>query len=178
MASGKPGAVHLAMRRPDPAVVRWLKAGTGRLALPMGSIIEIERGIQFLRTDGSPKADELEDWLDSLLESDLVVLPVDIEIARLYARMTTVPILQNLWLQKAQKRRSKHPQDLQVAATAIVHCGIVATLDITDFLLISRYFPLPGLINPASGAWPVSPRLPDWEAITDTETHAVERTPF
>ncbi|WP_461512169.1 hypothetical protein [Rhizobium mongolense] len=63
-----------------------------------------------------------------------------------------------------------------IAATAIAHQMPIATLNVRDFLLIDRYFPLPGIFDPLSMEWIVDPPsgwtfAPDLQPEVETKDH-------
>lgn len=148
---------QFALKRPCPQVTAWLHEMHSGLAIPFGAVIEIERGIWDISVRDPTKASELSRWLQSLLESDIPFLGMDSAVARLFAQMTAVPALNNLWVPTLTKKRFRMGQDLSIAATAIVHSIPIASMNVRDFLYIHRFFRLPGLLDPQQGRWLIPP---------------------
>jgi toxin FitB len=143
---------ELSKKDPDPTTVVWLDQVTN-VAVPMGALIEIERGIHLRKRTSVARAAELREWFETLLTKDLPFRATDHYIARLLGAMLAVPALNALWIPNPQAKEPRYGQDLHIAATAIV-CGYaIATYDVHDFLLINRHFPLLGLYNPREGRW-------------------------
>ncbi|MEO3998887.1 PIN domain-containing protein [Mesorhizobium sp. CAU 1732] len=151
---------ELARKRPNPTVVDWVASEPTAMSIPFGAVIEIERGIVNLASRDISGAHLFSEWLGSLLASDIVFLPMDSDTARLYGRMTMVPALRDLWFPSTPPKKLKLGQDLSIAAVAIITGAPIATMNIKDFLRIDRYFPLPGLYNPAMSEWCIRPRVP------------------
>lgn len=149
---------ELIRKRPHPNVVGWIAEKDTSLAIPFGCVIEIQRGIAMLQQRDVARSLQLQDWLDRLLRSDMAFLPMDADTSKLYARMTLVPDLKDLWMQSPQAKSARMNQDLAIAASAIVHRAVVATINTKDFLRIDRHFPLPGLFDPASLEWSILPK--------------------
>ncbi|AZO23557.1 type II toxin-antitoxin system VapC family toxin [Mesorhizobium sp. M1E.F.Ca.ET.045.02.1.1] len=149
---------ELIKKRPHPSVVRWIAETDTSLAIPFGCVIEIQRGITMLEARNVTRSLELQSWLDRLLVSDMAFLPMDAETSKLYARMTLVPSLKDLWTKSPQAKDARMHQDLAIAASAIIHRAVVATMNTKDFLRINCHFPLPGLFDPASLEWSILPK--------------------
>lgn len=149
---------ELIRKKPHPNVVGWIAKKDTSLAIPFGCVIEIQRGITMLQLRDVARSLQLQEWLDRLLMSDMAFLPMDADTSKLYARMTLVPDLKDLWTQSPQAKAAKINQDLAIAASAIVHRAVVATTNTKDFLRIDRHFPLPGLFDPASKQWSIMPK--------------------
>lgn len=149
---------ELIKKRPHPSVVRWIAETDTSLAISFGCVIEIQRGITMLQARDVGRSLELQSWLDRLLVSDMAFLPMDAETSKVYARMTLVPSLKDLWTKSPQAKDARVHQDLAIAASAIVHRAVIATMNTKDFLRIDHHFPLPGLFNPASLEWSILPK--------------------
>jgi predicted nucleic acid-binding protein len=152
---------ELALKRPNPSVVEWVTSEPAAMSIPFGAVIEIERGIVNLANHNVSRAYMLSEWLRSLVTSDIIFLPMNFETARLYGQMTTVPALRDLWVPSALTNKPKLGQDLSIAAVAIIMDAPIATMNTKDFMKIDRFFPLPGLYNPAIDEWPIYPRSLD-----------------
>lgn len=146
---------ELACKRPNPKVVDWVGSLRAPIAIPFSAVFEIQRGISLLRLQNAPRADSLGKWLKSILKSDVVFLGMDAPIAQLYADMTLTPALQDLWNPCRNAKKPKPGQDLAIAATAIVHRAVIATMNTKDFVRINHHFRLRGLFNPAYGRWDI-----------------------
>ncbi|NGO50602.1 type II toxin-antitoxin system VapC family toxin [Allomesorhizobium camelthorni] len=144
---------------PDPIIMGWVAARSPtELAIPFGALVELQRGVELLRRTNPARAHQLSRWVDDLLETDMPFLKADAAVARLYGEMNVVPELRHLWVLHRPSQRRGPGQDLLIAAAAIVHAAVVATVDVLDFLTINKYFRLPGLFNPRSQAWEIRPR--------------------
>lgn len=146
---------QLALRDPPGYLLRWLASGEIRnVVLPLGSLVELERGIAWLVADDSPvKAALLRNWLNNLLTSDIVWLEMTMEAARIYALMTTCMPLKHLWCPSPSTRRPGLGMDVLIAAQSIASGIPLATLNDKHFRLIDQYFPLPGIFNPSCDVW-------------------------
>lgn len=118
--------------RPDPAVLQWLEKSRKRNAafLSVITIGEISRGIARIEKVEGRRPDRYTAWLEStLLDYGQRVLPVTIEIARRWGRLTN-------------DLRNTNP-DLLIAATALEH-------DLTVVTRNTRHFEPTGakLLNP------------------------------
>lgn len=145
-------------KRPSRAVAHWAVNATGRLAIPVAAVFEIQRGIGFLEKECPEKARALDAWLHDILDTDLEVVPLGLTAGMLYARMTIVSQLKNLWLpKKTRGDQMSLGQDLCIAAIAISLPAVVVTMNVKDFLVIHEAFPLPGIFDPSTGRWHVFP---------------------
>lgn len=110
------------LRRPRPhhSVLRWI-AGvpSDQLFLSAVTVGEIQAGIEKVRGQDAQKAQELEDWLEQVIDS-YGVLPMDAAAFREWARI--------------KRRRSRTLlEDAMIAATAAVHRLTVVTRNVRDF---------------------------------------------
>lgn len=126
---------------------------TESVAIPFPVILEIEWGITNKARTDPARAAQLRHWWDQLMKTEFEYPAMTPRVAALEARMAVEPFLKNLWLNHAKGRPRPPVQDLKTAAIAITYGLPIATLDSTDFALIDRYFPLPGVFNPALGQW-------------------------
>jgi toxin FitB len=161
----------LAHKRPNPKVVDWVGSLRAPIAIPFSAVFEIQRGISMLKSKDESRAASLAKWLKSLLESDVMFLAMDAAVAQVYADMTLIPALQDLWV---PCRNAKKPgQDLAIAATAIAHRAVVASMNTKDFVRIDRYFRLRGLFNPDCGRWDIP--LASARGSSAAQTHDKEQ---
>ena len=110
------------LRRPRPhgAVLDWIsRIPADRLFLSAVTVGEIQAGIEITREQDKAKADELEAWLDRVLDS-YGVLPMDAPAFREWARLM-------------RRRSATITEDAMIAATAIVHRLTVVTRNVRDF---------------------------------------------
>ncbi|MHB2264808.1 PIN domain-containing protein [Aliihoeflea sp. PC F10.4] len=145
---------QFSLPRPPPALRNWLLSDDVEgVVLPFGAMVELERGIAWIESSSPEKAGRLRDWLNGLLGTDIAWPEIDVETARLYARMTTCMPLRDLWQPQARRRRPGLGMDVLIAAQSIVTNAPVATLNDKHFKLIDQHFPMPGIYNPLTDVW-------------------------
>jgi predicted nucleic acid-binding protein len=120
--------------KPHGGVVAWIQA-TPEEALFVSAVTigEIQAGIEITRGQDAAKAQEIEAWLDGVVQS-YGVLPAD---AATFRR----------WAQLMHRRPDHHLEDALIAATALVRGLTVVTRNVDDF----EHFDVP-LINPFASA--------------------------
>ena len=141
--------------KPNIDVVFWI-ARLRRAVIPIGVITEFEQGIHLRAKYDLQGAIRLLEWLEGLLATGIKVAETDTRVARKYGEMRACKSIRHLDIPN-QDSDKLGGQDLHIAATAIEHKLVVATLNIRDFLLIHRRFPLPGLYDPKADHWYVYP---------------------
>jgi len=139
-------------QRPHPTISAWLRQ-QHRVAIPFAVILEVETGIADKHRSNPDKAEELWQWMDELLETDFEYPAATPEVARVLGKLLCCKPLTHLWLVNENADRKKPGQDLFIAATSIVYDMPIATMNVRDFETINRFFPLPGVYNPANGMW-------------------------
>uniref|UniRef100_UPI003F49A8FE PIN domain-containing protein n=1 Tax=Ensifer adhaerens TaxID=106592 RepID=UPI003F49A8FE len=141
-------------QRPHPVVAEWLASQT-RLAIPFAAILEVETGIAEKEQSDPVRAAELWDWMDGVLGTEFEYPVPTPQVARVLGKLICCRPLTNLWFANPLADKRKPGQDLFIAATSIVYDMPIATLNVRDFEQIDRYFPLPGVYNPAFNVWAV-----------------------
>ena len=106
--------------RPHPSVERWIESiPAENLYLSPMTVGEIQAGIEITRVQDTAKADEIEAWLDSLLDGFNVILP-DSDTFRVWAKLM-------------HRQSDTLTMDALIAATAIVNSLTVVTRNVRDF---------------------------------------------
>ena len=111
---------ELRRARPHGAVLQWISGvRPDELYLPAVVIGEIQSGIEITREQDVAKAQELENWLDKIVETYDVV------------PMTAAAFRE--WSRLMHSRSRSLIQDAMIAATAIVYNLTVVTRNVRDF---------------------------------------------
>ena len=106
--------------RPNPFVTRWITSVSLQdLYISAVTIGEIQAGIEFTREQDGVKAEEIEVWLNAILDS-FTVIPADSNVFRVWAVL------------KHRQSRSLL-EDALIAATAIVNSLTVVSRNVRDF---------------------------------------------
>ncbi len=112
---------ELRKSRPHGAVVAWIKEiPEPALFVAAITIGEIQAGIEITRGRDRVKAEEIETWLNQLVEAQQVI-PADAAIFRRWARLM-------------HGRPDHHLEDALIAATALDHDLTIATRNTKDFM--------------------------------------------
>ncbi len=123
------------LRRPRPhqSVLNWIQdIPADQLHLSSVTIGEIQAGIEITREQDPDKAEEIETWLERVLDA-YEVLPVDAAAFREWARLM-------------HRQADNLLQDALIAAVAIVHRLTVVTRNTRDF----EHLKVP-VLNPFTG---------------------------
>lgn len=114
--------------------------------------------VSLRRWPKSRKQRAAQKWLTGLLQAGQPhVLSFDTDAAVLLGRMNETPALRNFLVHEPATKKTKTGADLAIASIAIAHKAVVTTGNCSDFLLIHRDFPLPGLYDPFQDKWHVKP---------------------
>jgi predicted nucleic acid-binding protein len=150
---------NLRKKKPHPALLSWMdETGWQELATTVLTIMEIQIGVERARRADVAIAETVQKWLTGLLQAGQPhVLSLDTEAAVLLGRMSETPALRNFLVHDPGTKKTKTGADLAIASIAIAHKAVVATGNCSDFLLIHRDFPLPGLYDPFQDKWHVKP---------------------
>jgi toxin FitB len=144
-------------QRPNASVVNWIASvGVEALFTSVMTITEIQCGIALLRD--AALASRMQFWLDRiLLEGMPTIVELNAHAAVLLGQMWATPALRVFIANDPRSVKVKNGTDLAIAAAAIERGMIVASGNVADFLRIHDAFPLPGLFNPFTSYWAVSP---------------------
>lgn len=139
-------------RNPHPAVVRFIETAEN-LMLPVAVVMEFQMGITEISYKDPVRAVRLAAWYQRLAASGLPVIDTNTEVAEVWGVLAADPRLKNLFVANARAQRPRAGQDLHIAAVALVHRIAIATMNVKDFTLIDRFYPLPGIYNPMEEKW-------------------------
>lgn len=81
-------------------------------------------------------------------------------VAGIYAHLTSVPRLRNLWVAQGNQKIARLGHDLMIASIAIAHGMPILTDNITDFMSVHDHVALPGVYHPMNSRWYVRPQVP------------------
>ncbi|MGV1990117.1 type II toxin-antitoxin system VapC family toxin [Agrobacterium sp. 22-221-1] len=142
------------LQRPPPGLRAWMRAmGADSLAISFPAIAELRRGAHLASRHDPQKAIRLHNWIDDILSVNFQFAELTFKAADLYAEMTTVGPLRHLYVPSPEQKKEKIGHDLLFAALSITYQMPIASFNVKDFVLIDRYFPLPGVFHPVETQW-------------------------
>lgn len=113
---------ELRKRKPHGAVCAWIESLCDQdIQIPAVAIAELQDGAEITRRQDREKADELDQWIDRIMAT-FVVLPMDGSMFRDWARLMS-------------GRSDDSAADAMIAATARAHRLTVATRNMKDFII-------------------------------------------
>lgn len=139
-------------RNPHPAVARFIETAEN-LMLSVAVVMEFQMGITEISHKDPVRAVRLATWYQRLAASGLPVIDTNTEVAEVWGVLAADPRLKNLFVANARAQKPRAGQDLHIAAVALVHRVAIATMNVKDFTLIDRFYPLPGIYNPMEDQW-------------------------
>ncbi|MGV1955529.1 type II toxin-antitoxin system VapC family toxin [Agrobacterium sp. 22-214-1] len=163
--------------RPPPGLRSWLlQVGIHRLNICYPVITELMRGAHLKQRDDPERAARIMAWVNDILITDFPMPEMNTEVAYVYAQMTSVPCLREMWTVQRGERATRMGHDLMIASVAITHGMPIVTGNVRDYLKIHQLFPLPGVYQPIESQWHVPaetdfflPRIDEIEDCHDDE---------
>ncbi|MFD1745048.1 hypothetical protein ACFSE1_06185 [Rhizobium helianthi] len=117
------------------------------------TLIDIQRGIHRLSIYNPKRAAELRAWYSNIVGSWRLVEGLALEKAKVFASMLECRPLKTLWLPNPKAANPSFGYHIAIAATAIVHELPLAVVSSQKFVLIDRYFRLPGIYDVGKDVW-------------------------
>lgn len=143
---------EMSKARPNQSVVRFLETATD-LKLPSAVLMEFQLGITEVSAKDPIRAVTLSNWYQRVISAGFPILDTTKEVAEVWGILAADPRLRNLIVGDARAKKPRNGQDLHIAAFALVHRLPIATMNVRDFELIDRCYPLPGIYNPTAERW-------------------------
>jgi predicted nucleic acid-binding protein len=137
--------------RPNDAVVEFIRSADN-LMMPIGTLLEFQVGIALLCAENPRRAIKLSAWFQEVSEN-VPSAPTDEDVCSVWSTLVAEPRLKNLHYKRPDAKKYWAGQDLHIAAAALVHRAIIATNNVSDFMLINSCHPLPGIYNPFDDTW-------------------------
>jgi predicted nucleic acid-binding protein len=147
-------------RKSPPGLRPWLlEVGIDRLGICYPVIAELLRGVHLRMHDNPARAAEIRFWVEQILATDFPRPDMTPEVASVYAEMTSLPRLKNMWVVQKNQRNGRLGHDLMIAAVAIAHRLPIVTANVADYVRINEHFALPGIYHPLEARWHVRPGI-------------------
>ncbi|NKL21821.1 type II toxin-antitoxin system VapC family toxin [Rhizobium leguminosarum] len=138
------------LKQPRENVLNFL-ATADNYFIPMGALMELQMGITMVCATNPIKAVKLSAWYHSLVRAEIPIVPTDREVSEIWGVLAADPRLRRLVPGGGKKPRGG--QDLHIAAAALVMRLPIATMNVSDFMLIHECYPLPGIYDPLHDRW-------------------------
>ncbi|EJC80807.1 putative nucleic acid-binding protein [Rhizobium leguminosarum bv. trifolii WSM2297] len=139
-----------ALPRPREPVIRFL-ATAEKYFIPAGALMELQLGITKVCATNPIKAVKLSAWYHELVRAGIPIIETDREVSETWGVLSADPRLQGLC--QSGRKAIRGGQDLHIAAAALVRRLPIATMNVTDFMLIHECYPLPGVYDPLESRW-------------------------
>ncbi len=145
-----------ALNQPRESVIEFFRTAA-KYYIPAGALMELQMGITKVCATNPIKAVKLSAWYHDLVRSGVPIIETDREISETWGVLAADPRLQRLAPVNPDIRSKKQRggQDLHIAAAALVHRLPIATMNVSDFMLINECYPLPGVYDPLNDVWHV-----------------------
>lgn len=143
---------EMSKSQPSPAVIRFLET-SANLFLPTAVLMEFQLGITEASSKDPVRAVRLSNWYSRIISAGLPILDTTQEVAEVWGILAADPRLRGLIVGDGRAKKPRNGQDIHIAAFSLVHKQPIATMNARDFVLIDRYYPLPGIYNPSEDRW-------------------------
>ncbi|WP_245512521.1 PIN domain-containing protein [Rhizobium leguminosarum] len=140
-----------ALPRPRASVIDFL-ATADNYFIPAGALMELQMGITKVCATNPIKAVKLSAWYHQLVQAGIPIIETDREVSETWGVLSADPRLQRL-TQGGNGKKPRGGQDLHIAAAALVRRLPIATMNVSDFMLIHECYPLPGIYDPLADQW-------------------------
>ncbi|WP_050573713.1 nucleotide-binding protein [Rhizobium leguminosarum] len=170
-----------ALPRPRESVISFLEMADNYF-IPAGALMEIQMGITKVCATNPIKAVKLSQWYHDLVRAGIPIIETDRDVSETWGVLAADPRLQR-FTPSGRGKRVRGGQDLHIAAASLVHRLPVATMNISDFMVINECYPLPGIYDPLANRWhtrmePLAERYPYQPARTDAHEDESIREAF
>lgn len=155
--------------RPNRSVVQFLETAAD-LRLPSAVLMEFQVGITEASAKDPVRAVRLSNWYQRVMSAGFPVLDTTKDVAEVWGILAADPRLRNLVVGHAHAKKPRNGQDIHIAAFALVHRLPIATMNVRDFELIDRCYPLPGIYNPMEERWHVRMSPLPFENVNAADT--------
>jgi predicted nucleic acid-binding protein len=139
------------LARPRESVIRFLETADNYY-MPTGALMELQMGITKVCATNPLKAVKLSNWYHRLVTAGIPIVETDREISETWGILAADPRLYK-FSPNGGGKKARGGQDLHIAAASLVRRLPVATMNVTDFMLINECYPLPGIYDPLNEKW-------------------------
>ncbi|MBO9126924.1 MULTISPECIES: type II toxin-antitoxin system VapC family toxin [unclassified Rhizobium] len=156
---------------PEPPawIISWFRRlGPEAVATSWVTVYEIEYGIRMCERSNPETASFVLNWFEKFLNKRMHFLEMNLQASRILGEMAACSHLRQLfetqprinkWGQELKNETIKLGADAMIAAMSIAYGLPIASMNVKDFVLIDRHFPLPGLYNPQLDEWVLGPPI-------------------